>query len=332
MHIKDLAKFLAALLALALLFGCAAKEPVEQTNASDPAKSTEATALLEISYATETSAASESFAENTTTAEMEDTTMGNTTTVEDTISSLPAETTAARTLLGKEALDLFNTATQKAVDARAGYSKRRYTKITELDFGVFSRIPGLKNVVADAVYGFFDVGEGGEGVYEVTVAKGQSSSYLRASKWTMDDIAGAKAEPDGQGGYTVTITVKDGSTRWRGGGRSDAGTGTAASYIDRGPLCYGTDDSTDYDHKTAANFYYTINHAESDFGKPSTQDIGETTSNIQVEAKIDAQGRLTNLKGGMDMIVNVYHVTFVITLRDKYGKGYGTLEYKDFRY
>jgi len=254
-------------------------------------------------------------------------------TEEDTISTV-METTAAEaiTLKGQEALDLLNAAIKKAVDEKVGFQKRREVKITSLDFGAFSRVPGLSAVVKDLVYGIFGVGSNGEGVYRQTVQKGQSTDYLRESKWTMNDVSSAVAEPDGSGGYHVKIAVKNGSTHWKGGGRGDAGNGSAVSPVDRGPLCYGAGDSEHHDHKTAQNLYYIINRFEHKMGKPSTEDIAERTSNVSAEAKIDSQGRITYMKGYMEMLVDVNHVQFVVTLRNGSGRGHGTVEYSNFVY
>jgi predicted small lipoprotein YifL len=224
-----------------------------------------------------------------------------------------------------EALQLFNEATEQAVKRKPGYSKTRYSKVTQVDFGVLSNL----QTVREAAYGFFGVGSDGEGTASYTVKKGESSSLLRASAWILDDIESAEAEPDGAGGYVVTVKVKGGTTRWSGEGGGDPGSGTAKSAIDGGPLCYGEDDSPDYDHKTALNLYYTINRTEG----ASTKDIGETVTGVEFTAKIDSKGRLTQLTGRLDMRVDVYHVQYsLFTLRDNAGEGYGEVTYSDFKY
>ena len=260
------------------------------------------------------------------------TTGGAETTILTEAATLTEPAAEAKALQGQEALDLVNAATKKAVDEKAGYQKKREIKITELDFGAFSRIPGLSAVVKDLVYGIFGVESNGEGVYRQSVQKGQSADYLRESKWTMSDISSVAAEPDGSGGYNVKIVVKDGGTYWKGGGRGDPGSGSAVSPIDRGPLCYGPGESEHHDHKTAQNLYYIINRFEHKMGKPSTEDIAERTSNVTAEANIDSEGRITYIKGYMEMVVDVNHVQFVVTLRNGSGRGHGTVEYSNFVY
>ena len=230
-----------------------------------------------------------------------------------------------------EILQLFNEATAKAVSLRPGYSKTRYTKITELNFGALGALGGLgsQSAVMETVYAFLGVESSGEGTVAYTVKKGERSGLLRASEWTMADIKSASAEPDGKGGYTVTISVRGGATRWGGGGGDDPGSGTAKSAVDNGPFCYGEDDSPDYDHKTALNLYYTVNHTEG----ASTEDIGETVTGAQITAKIDSRGRLTELTGRLDMRIDVYHVQYsIITLRGNSGEGYSEVTYSDFKY
>ena len=287
----------------------------------------------------ETTAGTEQAVEAAVTSGTAATTPAETTTLAEAATSSeaaslnePSTAAEAKTLRGQAVIDLVNAATKKAVDEKAGYQKRRFTKITALDFGAFSKVPGLSAIVKDLVYGVFGVGSNGEGDYRQTVQKGQSADYLRASKWTMSDIASAVAEPDGSGGYHVKIALKDGGTHWKGGGRGDPGSGSAVSPVDRGPLCYGPGDSEHHDHKTAQNLYYIINTTEHSLGKPSTEDIAETTSNVTAEIEIDSQGRLVHLKGYMEMAVDVNHVQFVVTLRDGSGRGHGTVEYSDFVY
>jgi len=222
-------------------------------------------------------------------------------------------------------LQMFNEATEKVIRLKPGYSKTRYTKVTQLDFGILGNLP----IVQESAYAFFGAESGGEGTVSYTVEKGKKSGLLRASQWTMEDITSISAEADGDGGYIVTLRVKDGTTRWKGTGGEDPGSGTAKSSVDNGPFCYGEDDSPDYDHKTALNLYYTINHAPDSL----TRDIGETVTGAQLTANIDSMGRLTGLTGRLDMRVDVYHVKYsYFTLSNNFGEGYGEVTYSDFRY
>ena len=247
------------------------------------------------------------------------------TTTEAPTTEAPTTETTTEAPEDVDPLKLFNDATKLVKDLKAGYSKTRYTKITDLEFGLL----GQFQIVKDAVYGFFDVESNGEGTLKTTVNKGQASDQLRASKWTAGDIKSAEAKPDGKGGYIVTILVKDGTTRWSGEGGSDPGTGTLNSPIDRGPLCYGEDDDSKYDHKTAKNVYLSINSADN----ANTKDIGENSYSIKIVADIDADGRLQKLYGYMEMTVQVYHVKYLfVTLTNKAGSGFGEVTYENFKY
>ncbi|MDR1463755.1 MAG: hypothetical protein LBJ11_00450 [Oscillospiraceae bacterium] len=235
----------------------------------------------------------------------------------------------AVTLNGKEALDLFNAATKKVVAEKAGYTKKTYTKITKIDFGALGNL----SIVKDAVYGFFNVGSNGEGTNEFggPIKKGSADAAkrMKASTFTTGDIKSATAVPDGKGGYTITILVKDGSTEWQGTDRDDAGSGSEMSPIDKGPFQYGKDDDSSYDHKTAHNIYYSINHADD----AQTKHIGENTFNVKFVAQVNAQGRMTSLTGHYDMHANVYNVKYtIITLNNKSGDGYCDVTYSNFQW
>lgn len=242
--------------------------------------------------------------------------------------SAPAVTDDPATEVPQEVdpLKLFNDATKMVKDLKPGYTKTRYTKITDLDFGLL----GQFQIVKDAVYGFFDVESNGEGTLKTTAAKGKSSDQMRASQWTAADVKSAEAKPDGKGGWVVTLLIKDGNTRWSGAGGDAPGSGALKnSPIDRGPLCYGEDDNDKYDHKTAKNIYLSINGADN----ANTKDIGETSYGIRVVADIDAQGRLHKLYGYMEMTVQVYNVKYLfVTLNNKAGSGYGEVTYENFNY
>jgi len=241
--------------------------------------------------------------------------------------SAPVVTTDPTTeaLQDIDPLKLFNDATKMVKDLKPGYTKTRYTKITDLDFGLL----GQFQIVKDAVYGFFDVESSGEGTLNTTVTKGKSSDQLRASKWTAADVKSAEAKPDGKGGWIVTLLIKDGNTRWSGEGGGDPGGGTLNSPVDKGPLCYGTDDNDKYDHKTARNIYLSINGADN----ANTKDIGENSYGIKLVADIDAEGRLQKLYGYMEMTVQVHHVKYLfVTLTNKAGSGYGEVTYENFSY
>lgn len=311
-------RWIAMLLAVAVLglfaaCGDAAKDPAE------PATTAETT----IDLAAEASGATEP-ASLPADAPADE---SSTTSVAESASSI-GETTAdaGKTLAGEEALKLFNDATKLAVTQKAGYKKTRYTKITDLDFGLL----GQFDLVKEVVHGFFDVGLSGEGTLKKEVAKGTSSDLLRASTWKLSDVKSATAVPDGNGGYNVTILIKDGVTRWTGEGGKDPGKGTLNSPVDKGPLCYGEDDDSKYDHKTAKNIYLAINLPDNN---ANTKDIGERSYNIKCEAKIDSQGRLQRLYGYLEMTVEVNHVQYLfVTLNNKAGSGYGEVVYEDFKY
>jgi len=311
-------KLMAIALAVFLLACCAAcggtEAPVSVPVTDTP--TTETTTEIFITTEVETTTEIETTTEEETSTEPE---------TETEIETEPGTDAEPKSLSEKEILEMFNAATKKAVDSKAGYTKVRNTYITDLDFGLLGRF----DIVKREVYGFFDADGNGIGYYESTVKKGTASDQLRASKWTMSDIKSAKAEPDGKGGYNVTIIIKDGGTRWSGQGGDDIGSGTKRSHVDNGPFCYGEDGDSRYDHKTSLNIYRAINDADDAL----TKDIGENTTNIKVTAEIDAQGRLQRLYGYMDMRVDVYHVTYlIVTLTNKYGAGHGEVTFSDFKY
>ncbi|MCL2508458.1 MAG: hypothetical protein FWF05_04710 [Oscillospiraceae bacterium] len=330
---KKVSKILALLLALAMVLSFVAcnKTPVEPESTTDEVLTTEEPTTAEPTTAeatTEEQPADESTTEPTTPASSTTEPSTGVTTTATTATTTTTTTTAPpKDLTTKEVLDLFNAATKKVVDQKAGYDKKRFTKITGIDFGLLGNLA----IVKEAVYGFLGITDTatGEGTYTAKAEKGKASDLLQVSTLAEGDVKSAKAVSDGKGGYTITIEVKDGTTSWSGKGGTDPGSGTAKSAIDKGPLCYGIEDNEKFDHKNARLVYNAINGADG----ASTEGIRETTSGVKFTAKTDDQGRLTSLTGRMDMIVYVDHVKYTgITLRNKSGQGYGTIEYSNFKY
>ena len=273
-------KILAILLAFAMLFSFAAcgGNTEEETTAAPAIEETEAPAIeaTEAPVEGETAAEGEAPVEGETAAEGE--TVPEVTT--PAIEKAP-ETTA-------EILAVYNTAVNKAYDARVGFNKERYTDNEALNAGF------LLKTFGDLIYSF--MGIGAENKYTMDVTKGNWESdvphhYLRKSTLTEADLTNATCtEKDGQ--YTITLNVKPGSSK------ASKNEKINNSPIDKCGICVGDEDKSYYDHKTGPVIYSAIGEVL------SSAVIEESYKNAKVVAVIDgATGNLVSLTVEFDISV-----------------------------
>ncbi len=274
-------KILAILLAFAMLFAFAAcggnteettTAPAEEATDAPVEEATDAPAI----DATETPVEGEAPVEGETAAEGE--TVPEVTT--PAIEKAP-ETTA-------EILAVYNTAVNKAYDAKVGFNKERYTDNETLNAGF------LLKTFGDLIYSF--MGIGAENKYTIDVTKGNWESdvphhYLRKSTLTEADLTNATCtEKDGQ--YTITLNVKPGSSK------ASKNEKINNSPIDKCGICVGDEDKSYYDHKTGPVIYSAIGEVL------SSAVIEESYKNAKVVAVIDgATGNLVSLTVEFDIDV-----------------------------
>ena len=262
-------KLIALLLAVAMLLSFAAcgektPDPVETTAAE------ETTIADEAADAT-TAAEEEVSAEEPASEEA--------TTVEET-SAAEEETTAAMPTEEKDIIEYYNTAINKAVDAKVGFNKIRYVDNEKLNAGI------LLKTFGDVMYKF--MGIGAENKYTMDVTKGQWESdlphqYLRKSTLSDSDVTKATCTADGDE-YTIVLNVKGGSSY------ADKKSKSNNSPIDKCGICVGDGDKSYFDHKTAIVIYDAIDDV---LGGAK---VSESYNNATVKAVIDSTtGNLASL-------------------------------------
>ncbi len=292
-------KLVALLLAVAMLLSFAAcgektPDPVETTVAEETTiadEAADATTAVEEEVSTEELASEEA------------------TTVEET--SAVEETTAAMPTEEKDIIEYYNTAINKAVDAKVGFNKVRYVDNEKLNAGI------LLKTFGDVMYKF--MGIGAENKYTMDVTKGQWESdlphqYLRKSTLSDSDVTKATCTADGDK-YTIALNVKGGSSY------ADKNSKSNNSPIDKCGICVGDGDKSYFDHKTAIVIYDAIDDI---LGGAK---VSESYDNATVKAVIDST------TGNLVSLTVEYNINVVI---DVAGGGNATgsahILYKNFKY
>lgn len=211
-------------------------------------------------------------------------------------------------------LNVYNTATKKAVDKKVLFSKERVAVEKSYKAGV-----ALKTFKS-LVYQFMGVGE--ENKYTATVVKEDTvdsyHKFLQASKLTPADVKNATCV-DNNGVYTITIQLKDGSSSVQGGKVKAAG-GTA---LDKCGVSQGEGDKSYWDHKNAQNVYDAIDDVA------ASANISESYSNAVVTATINAKtGNITGMTVKYDF---KYEISNVMGSEGT-ATGASTVVFKDFKW
>ena len=292
-------KLVALLLAVAMLLSFAAcgektPNPVEETTAAEEttvAEAADATTAAEDVSVEETTLEEETVAEEASEAE------------ETTAAAMPTET--------KDILEYYNTAVNKAVDAKVGFNKVRYVDNEKLNAGI------LLKTFGDVMYQF--MGIGAENKYTMDVTKGQWESdlphqYLRKSTLSESDITKATCTENGEE-YTIVFNVKGGSSY------ADKKSKSNNSPIDKCGICVGDGDKSYFDHKTAVVIYDAIDDI---LGGAK---VSESYDNATVKAVINSTtGNLVSLTVEYNIDVEI----------DVAGGGNATgsahIFYKNFKY
>jgi len=292
-------KLVALLLAVAMLLSFAAcgekaPDPVEETTVAEEttiAEAADATTAAEDVSVEETTLEEETVAEEASEAE------------ETTAAAMPTET--------KDILEYYNTAVNKAVDAKVGFNKVRYVDNEKLNAGI------LLKTFGDVMYQF--MGIGAENKYTMDVTKGQWESdlphqYLRKSTLSEADITKATCTENGEE-YTIVFNVKSGNSY------ADKNSKSNKSPIDKCGICVGDGDKSYFDHKTAIVIYDAIDDI---LGGAK---VSESYDNATVKAVINSTtGNLVSLTVEYNIDVEI----------DVAGGGNATgsahIFYKNFKY
>lgn len=306
---RVIALILAGMLVFSLA-ACGGNETAETTTAAPETEAdviateaiadvTEAATDAPVADATEAVSGAETVTADASSAASEETTAAEAT----TLPAVPAST--------EEIVAYYNTAINKAYDARVGFNKERYTDNETLNAGF------LLKTFGDVVYKF--MGIGAENRYTMDVTKGQWESdvphhYLRKSTLSAADVTKATCTADGNL-YTITMNVKDGTSK---ASKSESWT---KAPIDKCGICVGDEDKSYFDHKTAPVMYAAVGEVL------SSAVIEESYSNAKIVCVIDAAtGNLVSLTVTFDIDVII----------DAAGGGNATgtthILYKNFKY
>ena len=307
-------RIIALILAGMLVFSLAACGGNETAETTTAASETEADVIATeaIADVTEATATTEAPAADATEAVSgAETVTADATAASEATSAAEATTLPAAPATTEEIIAYYNTAINKAYDAKVGFNKERYTDNETLNAGF------LLKTFGDLIYSF--MGIGAENKYTMDVTKGQWESdvphhYLRKSTLSAADVTKATCT-ENNGKYTITMNVKDGTSK---ASKSESWT---KAPIDKCGICVGDADKSYFDHKTAPVIYSAIGEVL------SSAVIEESYSNAKIVCVIDAAtGNLVSLTVEFDIDVVI----------DAAGGGNATgqthILYKNFKY
>lgn len=186
----------------------------------------------------------------------------------------------------------YNAAVNKAVNSKAGFSKKRTTTLSNLNGGALLKI----KLVVDTVNDFLGVG-----TQNKSYAKGKIGEISKASL-TAKDISSPTCKQSGSN-YVITMTLKNGTSKASKAGKSDS------TALARTGLYSGVGDKKAYDYKNAGNLYDGINNAD----KASVEAITENNKNIKITATINSKtGNLVSLHVSYDWDVSLTNVKYSV--------------------
>lgn len=193
-----------------------------------------------------------------------------------------AETTTAAPQTKAEILKLYNNAVSQAFGRRASFTKKRTTNT--LNYKDSPLLKPFKSYVVSFM------GLDKEETIHVTAGTEHYERYLQQAKLTEADVSSAEYKPDANGGGTITLHVKSGSSSIDGGSDS-----VYAAPIDRSGIAVGSGDRGEWDHKTAQNAYDAIKDTYAGVK------VEEDYSNAVIRAQVGADGALTGLDVDFDL-------------------------------
>ncbi len=211
-----------------------------------------------------------------------------------------------------EIVSYYNSAVNKAINSKAGYTKHRTTTLSTLEGGALLKI----QIVFDMVNEFLGVG-----TTEYVNTKG-SADFLSKASLTQNDIKSFNFY-ETNGIYTITLDLKPGKST------ADASGSTDAAALQRSGLFVGKGDNKDFDYKNSGNFYTAVHgvgaHVES---------VESTVSKAMIIAKVDsATGRLISLEADWNWNAELTKVSYSIAkVESADAVGLSIVKISDFRW
>ena len=234
----------------------------------------------------------------------------------------------------EDALSKFNAAVKRALDSRAGFAKRHMITYKDwvFDQSLLEGLPGAGLIDPSSyISGPLNTALG-KGVRSATCHKGDGTSLLRNSQFSMGDLKDVTYAGSQGKEWTVTVLVKDGQTRQE---KRLFGSGISGnSPIDRGPLHMATGDGSLYDHMSADRVFSLVKSGLS-FINADPIDISESTSQVKFVAKIDGEGKLVYLQATYNQTINLKEIRILNGLdsyRDNTGSSTVTVTFDEFVY
>lgn len=205
----------------------------------------------------------------------------------------------------------YNAAVNKAVNSKAGFSKKRVTSISNLNGGKLMEM----KIVVDTVNDFLGVGTTN---YKNT--KGKVGEISKASL-SANDISSPTCKQSGDN-YVITMTLKNGTSKASSAGKSDS------TAIARTGLYSGVGDKKAYDYKNAGNIFDGLNNADG----ASVESVVENNKNIKITATINSKtGNLVSLHISYDWDVALTKVKYtIVTIKSATGDAKTSVDFTNF--
>ena len=205
----------------------------------------------------------------------------------------------------------YNAAVNKAVNSKAGFSKKRVTSISNLNGGKLMEM----KIVVDTVNDFLGVG-----TINYKNTKGKVGEISKASL-SANDISSPTCKQSGNN-YVITMTLKNGTSKASSAGKSDS------TALARTGLYSGVGDKKAYDYKNAGNIFDGINNADG----ASVESIVENSKNIKITATINSKtGNLVSLHISYDWDVALTKVKYtIVTIKSATGDAKTSVDFTNF--
>lgn len=205
----------------------------------------------------------------------------------------------------------YNAAVNKAVNSKAGFSKKRVTSISNLNGGKLMEM----KIVVDTVNDFLGVG-----TINYKNTKGKVGEISKASL-SANDISSPTCKQSGNN-YVITMTLKNGTSKASSAGKSDS------TALARTGLYSGVGDKKAYDYKNAGNIFDGLNNADS----ASVESVVENSKNIKITATINSKtGNLVSLHISYNWDVALTKVKYIIvTIKSATGDAKTSVDFTNF--
>ena len=205
----------------------------------------------------------------------------------------------------------YNAAVNKAVNSKAGFSKKRVTSISNLNGGKLMEM----KIVVDTVNDFLGVG-----TINYKNTKGKVGEISNASL-SANDISSPTCKQSGNN-YVITMTLKNGTSKASSAGKSDS------TALARTGLYSGVGDKKAYDYKNAGNIFDGLNNADG----ASVESVVENSKNIKITATINSKtGNLVSLHISYNWDVALTKVKYtIVTIKSATGDAKTSVDFTNF--